>query len=388
MDDIDRRFTQAGILGFSPRDFEAAQAFLLYQRGWSKAKIRKSVMEIGRYGLGRTAAEKSANFVFFPFSFAKKLAMSLGDFVLQAPARALLLHEGLRRYEESGLNERVGEFLERHAPLLQQLKKINNLAYGLSPGRFFLDGLDDNKTNVGKVMQILTSVFVPSGAATPLAQAAGGVGDLAVHAFVPVVVTGEEIDGLDDIATRYIPFIRDLGQFWEAGAEQVTALTEGATPWAQFQDYTDSLREKKRDLDPLAVALGYVDADGLMASVYGDAFRQSYEQHRMELFDKYPTGAKMAQSFESSALTDQKALLDLAEKAEKTAAEEAILELVEKREGYVELASILGLSREVVAAMATQPVREAAMRYAKDRGFVELWDRFLAREFGPISRVA
>jgi hypothetical protein len=56
----------------------------------------------------------------------------------------------------------------------------------------------------------------------------------------------------------------------------------------------------------------------------------------MELFDKYPTGAKMAQSFESSALTDKKALLDVAEKPEKMAAEEAILRLAEKREEYVE----------------------------------------------------
>jgi hypothetical protein len=80
VDDLDRRFTQAGILGFSPRDFEAAQAFLLYQRGWSKEKIHEAVMEIGRYGLGRSAAEKSANFVFFPFSFSKKLVMTSRGF--------------------------------------------------------------------------------------------------------------------------------------------------------------------------------------------------------------------------------------------------------------------------------------------------------------------
>jgi hypothetical protein len=33
-------------------------------------------------------------------------------------------------------------------------------------------------------------------------------------------------------------------------------FTEGETPWAQLQDYTESLRDAKRDLDPLAVALG------------------------------------------------------------------------------------------------------------------------------------
>jgi len=72
--------------------------------------------------------------------------------------------------------------------------------------------------------------------------------------------------------------------------------------------------------------------------------------------------SKMAQSFGSSALTDKKALLDLAEKPEKNAAEEAILRLVEKREEYVRLAELIGLPQEVVAAIATQPMREAAMR--------------------------
>jgi hypothetical protein len=43
---------------------------------------------------------------------------------------------------------------------------------------------------------------------------------------------------------------------------------------------------------------------------------------------------------------------------------------------------------EAVTAMATQPIRGAALRYSKDRRFVALWDRFLAREFGPIRRVA
>lgn len=193
--------------------------------------VREAVAKIGRYGLGRTAAEKSANFAFFPVSFSKKLLATLGDFTLQAPARALLIHEGLGRYHESSLDEKLHELIERHAPLLEQLAKINNLYYGISPGRFFLEGLDDNRTNVGKVMQILTSVFVPSGAATPLAQAAGAAGDIAIHAFVPIVITGESIDraggidGLDDIIRRYVPFVREVDQYWKAAGEQVTALS-------------------------------------------------------------------------------------------------------------------------------------------------------------------
>ena len=395
IDDIDRRMYQAGLLGFQPRNWEAAQAWQLYQRGMPTEKIREAITQIGRYGLGRSAAEKSANFIFFPFSFSKKMLITLGDFVLQAPGRNLLITEGMRRYHQSTLDEKFHDFIEDKAPLLDQLSRVNNLAFGLSPGRFFLDGLDDNRTNVGKVMQSLASVFIPSGAATPLAQAAGGLGDLSVHAFVPIVITGESInraggiDGLDDIIQRYIPFIRELGIYSESAGEQFTALTEGETPYSQFTDYNDELRAGKAELEDVAIALGYSSVDGLLDSDFGSqAFSPQIDQQRMDLANKYPSGFAMSTQFENSGLIDDKALQDLADKPNPSAAEEAILQLAYERENMKMLPDLIGIDSSLAGMIATKRIREIALKWVADQRFAELYERFFEREYGPITRVA
>lgn len=409
IDDTDRRLFQAGMLGFSPRNFEAAQAFMLYQRGWSKEKIREAISKLGRYGLGRTAFEKSANFIFFPFSFSKKLLTSLGDFMLQAPARNLLLYEGLRRYHESSLDERLKDLVNDHLPLLEKLWQVNNLAFGLSPGRFFLEGLDDHRTAVGKVAQVLASVFIPSGAATPLAQAAGGAGDLLVHAFIPVVITGESIDraggvdGLDDILRRYIPMIREIDDYFVRGeggkvvggvvGEQIAAATSPGfrAPYAQLTGYLDEVRSFKADLQPLALALGYSSVDGFLASDIGAPMQARYEQLKEELRARYPSGWRLVTNIEDTALIDQAALNDLArEVAEGRAspAEEAILDIAQNIEVLRFMNGELGVPSEVGDALIGLQVRSLARRWQRDRRFAELYDRFFAREYGPIRAIA
>jgi len=403
IDDIDRRATQAGLLGFKPREHEAAYALLGYRRGWSTEQIREAVAQVSRYGLGRTAAEKSANFVFFPFSFAKKYLSTLGDFLVQAPARALLVHEGLRRYHGSSLDEGFHDLIEDHLPLLDQLAQVNNLVYGISPGRFFLEGITDRRS-VGAVTQALASVFVPGGAATPLAQAAGGVGDLAIHAFVPVVITGESIDraggidGLEDVLRRYVPLVREIDQYFVQGeggtlvggavGEQLTALTQGRAPYAQFGEYLDELREFKAALEPIALALGYASADGFLASNAGTGYQARYKRLREELGRRYPTAERMLSSFESSTMSDQRAMLDLGSKPDRSAAEDAILYLAQIQESWRLIGEVLGLPAELAGSLVARRIRAEAERWVSDRRFAELYDRFFAREYGPIVRVA
>jgi len=404
LDDTDRRLFQAGLLGFQPRNFEVAQAFLLYQRGWSKEKIKEAIAQVGRYGLGRTALEKSANFIFFPFSFSKKLITSLGDFLLQAPARNLLLHEGLRRYHASSADERFHDLIEEHLPLLEQLWQINNLAFGLSPGRFFLEGLDDHRTTVGKVMQILASVLVPSGAATPLAHAAGGVGDLAVHAFIPVVITGESldraggVDGLDDILRRYIPLIREIDQYFVEGrggkivggavGEQIAATLEGKAPYPQLTAYLDEVRAFKHELEPLSLALGYSSVEGFLASDLGAPIQARFEELKQELRRRYPTGFRLVSEIDNAALINEAALADLARLPDPDPAEQQILAIAEKVTLLRMLNEELGVPAEIGGALIGATVRKMALPWSSDRRFAELYDRFFMREYGPIRRVA
>jgi hypothetical protein len=403
VEDIDRRASQVGLVGFNPREQETAYAWMMYQRGWSKKKIDEAVSMVNRYGLGRSAAEKSANFVFFPFSFSKKYLTTLGDWFLQAPARALFLQEGLRRYHASSLDEDFHALVEDHLPLLKQLARVNNLVYGVSPGRFFLQGLTDNRTNLGKVSQILASVFVPSGAATPLAQAAGGLGDFTIHAFVPVVVTGESIDraggidGLEDVVRQYVPLVREIDQYFVQGegrvvggavGAQLAALSEGRTPNAQYRDYVDQLREYKADLQPLALALGYASTDGLFDSQIGLPFKARYARVESELRQKYPTGASMADEFENTVLVRRRAIADIAEKSNRSEAEDAILAIAEEESKWRLIKQVVGLPPEIVDAIAAKRVRDYALRWANDRRFAELYEYLFAAQYGPIRRAA
>ena len=409
IDDIDRRMYMHGLLGFSPRDWEAAQAMMLYQKGMRLSEIKDAVSHIGRYGPGRVAAEKSANFVFFPFSFSKKLLTSLGDFMISAPARAFVLHEGWRRYTESTLRDDVNGFLERHLPLLQKLWTINNLSYGLSPGRFFLSGLTDNRTALGNVMFALGTVFVPSGgAATTAAQAAASVGDLGIQAFSPIIVTGESIKraggatGLLDIVKQYIPFTREINTYffgngpllgpssgfgaqWRANPTWLGG--QGLSPYSQYNDYVDSIRQYKDELTPYALAMGYASVDGLLSSDVGLPLRKKFDDYRMEMAKRFPTGAEMSQQFENTAIQRERAIRDISEKVNRSEGEDAILRVAEEEWKWRMISRTISLPAEVTQGIAAKRIYEFARKYANDRRFQELWDYLFAPTYGPITTI-
>jgi len=389
----EQRMFQQGMLGFSPRNFEAVQAWQMYQLGWGRDKIYEAVAQLGRYGLGRTNAERSANFIFFPFSFSKKLLMTLGDFIGQAPARNLLIVEGLRRYHESIVDEQFHDFVEDRAPILDQLWRVNNLAWGMSLGRFFLEGIDDRRTNVGRVQQILASFFVPSGSATPMQQAIGALGDLSVNLFTPVVVTGESIsrsggiDGFDDILARYIPVVREIDSFWQSFMDQKVALVSPShrTPWSQFQEYSEQKRALKDSYAPISAAMGYATVDGLFQSDLGTPLKSQYDSDVDELRREYPQGWEITTGFENQAAIDEAGLIDLARKIEKTESEEAFLQLIQNVQALQSLAS--WMPEEVARVIEQGTVREFALKWANDRRFAELYHRFLERLYGPIRMV-
>jgi hypothetical protein len=394
VDELERRMYQAGMLGFSPRNWEAAQAMQLYQRGWSMDKIKESVQQIGRYGIGRSAAEKSANFVFFPFSFSKKMLTTMGDFALQRPGRAFLISETLRRYYESGADDQFHDFVEKHVPLLTQLSRINNLAFGISPGRFFLAGLGDNRSNEGKAAFILSQFFAPGGATTALAQGAGATGDWARQAFAPIVLTGESMDragsinNLFDVVNKYIPFARELNQYWTAAKEQKTALTEGGSPWSQFQEFSDQKRAAKAEFEPLAMAFGYQSVDGFLGSDIGAPFKLQLDNQEQQLMQEYPTAASMSRDFTNIAGENEAMMYELEGRPTKTPGEEAILGLMEQIKVFQTIKDLGILDADTIDMMAGQQIRNEALKYAGDARFQELYERFFAREYGPIRRVA
>ena len=227
-------------------DWEASQAWMLMHRhaglnggGVSKKdieEIREQVMEIGRYGTGRSAAEKSIHMVFFPFSFQKKFYKAIADFSVSGPLHNVLIHEGLRRHDQLAASGALTEMMEKYAPIAKVLGQLNNFNYGISPGRFTLEGVKDPLSGTGKAAEALTSFLLPGGAMTPAHQAAGMTGDVLQNLFVPVALDEEGVTQLAKAMDRVIPAIQDMNALWNASGDQLLAVTEGgATRLATLQ---------------------------------------------------------------------------------------------------------------------------------------------------------
>ncbi len=401
-DDIDKRYSAEGLLGFSPAKQRAGAAYILHKRGMPDHEIYEAVHRLTGYGVGRSAGEKSINFVFFPFSFQKKVVAALGDWILQAPARALLIHEGLRRYHASSADEKVNDFINKRLPFLQKLQFVNNLSYGISPGRFFLQGLESThnvlkgqeteygRTPLGKAAFLIGSMLAPGGVATPLASAFGGAGDAAIHAFIPLVITDSTPPHeVEQILQNYIPLTRELGQLGEGASEQYTALTEGGgAPYYQLQSYLDEKRRVDSRYDNLAQAFGYASGDSFLASDVGRSIKPQYDAQVAGLKDKYPTGFRMSTSFTNTTAVNAQMLYDLASKPHRSPAEDLIIRLAEIEDNSKQVADLMGVDHNTALLMTQQQIRKVALKHLKTPGFADLYDRFFSPIYGPIRRVA
>src|SRR5690606_16045902 len=87
-----RRFRSVGILGFSPTDWMTSTFGHLREAGVSAEKAYETVRNIYTYGMtGRSAAELSMNFVFFPFSFTKKTVGHFAKFFAEDLGRLIVM---------------------------------------------------------------------------------------------------------------------------------------------------------------------------------------------------------------------------------------------------------------------------------------------------------
>lgn len=392
VDDLDRRMFQKGLLGFSPIYHEAAQAWILrkrwLQQGMSEAqianKVKESVSEIGRYGLGRSAMEKSAHFVVFPFSFTKKLVTMLSDTIMQAPVRALLIHEGMRRYHESSLDEKMSAFLKENVPIAQNLARLNNFAYGVGPGRFFLEGMTDNQSVLGTAQQAITSVLVPGGSATPLAQATGDVGDYVANMFTPIVIVGEDLKSAPEILEAAVPLWKDVHNWARGLNEQKRVMIEGATKETQYDRYFDSKDELDQQWLSVALEAGYEDVDTFLASEAGAMFAPTYDAELQAIDAENPTAAKERATFTNKGVESALLIEDLKRKTDKTKSEEAILSIWEMIQSAREVASMMGQTQEGLLGAIQKDIRTLAFSHVEDKRFVDLWDEVFRDEFGPI----
>lgn len=136
LEDTSRWFTSVGITGYNPENWMASTFGHLRKAGLSPEESVNAVKRIYAYGeKGRSAAELSVNFVFFPFSFQKKVAMGMAKHLSKDLSRAVFLHDAMKTYDVLDEHFDIGKELKEHIPVARFVSRFNPLAYGLSPGR-------------------------------------------------------------------------------------------------------------------------------------------------------------------------------------------------------------------------------------------------------------
>src|SRR5690554_3031723 len=73
----------------------------------------------------RSAAEMSANFIVFPFSFQKKALTHIGKWMNDDLARSIMIHDALKTYEILDKEYDLDQFWKDHVPMMRQLQRLN-----------------------------------------------------------------------------------------------------------------------------------------------------------------------------------------------------------------------------------------------------------------------
>jgi len=139
LEPLEKYLQQSDVFGiYNPAHMMAWQAYNLEKLGLTDAQITAKLTKINTYG-ERTALERSVNTVFYPFSFNKTLYRSIGGYILDHPGETMLINAGFDLYHKMNLddpNDGLGAWVKKHAPLLDEIKKLNAFEHGTGLGQF------------------------------------------------------------------------------------------------------------------------------------------------------------------------------------------------------------------------------------------------------------
>lgn len=135
MDDVERLTNQADLFNiYNPTDFYKWTAYWLHEQGFRGEELVRRTERVMSYG-ERTAAERSLNAVFYPFSFNKTVMRQFGTYLLTRPAQRVVLAGMLAAYDNlDGPKKR--KWMEDNLPLIKELEKLNALKHGIGLGGF------------------------------------------------------------------------------------------------------------------------------------------------------------------------------------------------------------------------------------------------------------
>ena len=135
LDDAERLVKEADFYNlYSPREFEKWGAYWLNKQGFTDAEIAKKLENVMGYG-ERTAAERSLNAVFFPFSFNKTVMRQFGQVLVTSPGKVMVAKQIINLYDQLHGPD-VLAWLEKNMPVIKEVEKLNALSHGVGLGQF------------------------------------------------------------------------------------------------------------------------------------------------------------------------------------------------------------------------------------------------------------
>lgn len=370
-----------GILGFSVIDHEAGLYHQLLATGMSGDDALEMARSTYGYGSkGRSAAEQSVNFVFFPFSFSKKYVSEMGSFMFDDLSRLNAIHMTLLNYET--LNERydLSSVWEERLPILRQMRDFNPLAFGFSPGRFgganapLIELAMNSKPSRAGIDPIMNA-FIPQALEIASPEQAHDLGDF-MHQSLAIARDSKQL-------------IRDLGDqqyAWIDSPEHVTRRAEEQRGWEAWT----ALREQQK----LTVAVSGADWRAVRGASPGDQWYGVKVQLMAEeraIMERYP-GFKASYDRAASNAAQQNRELRYITNVPTTEGERLLAGFSQEAKTIVEALGV-GEAEPVISDFGLlDPVLHTALRQRaielarRSPEFARLYREFFADTYGPIDK--
>lgn len=396
-DDLDL-LGMRGFFGVNQRSAEMLDGYRMHLRGDDVGDIRKTLEGIYHYG-DRSPLELTANYVFFPLSFQKKVGTALVGWFNQAPARALYMQTALAMYNKMDENGAIKDWVDQYAPLLHQFNKLNVFAYGLGATSGPLGGKNKRVTDAVHAMVVAVS---------------GNKGEAPLGAFLPVAVSAEDRKEAAQTYKRLIPAFSQVMSFWKDLTSQLHITEGGSDDW-QVSNYFDDKHALDQEIEQDMFSQGLTAGrQSLSAKAVSQGYRNWVSEQDAGLKERYPRGAIFAERYTADAIAKSNELMDLATHKYHTPSENAVLTFAslvaqeeadsrgaagsatlspsaKRRYQLQVMASVQkGLPVPDVPGQLTQAqrlaLRQAAGSLAQNYDdFDYYYDRYFADEFGPIK---
>jgi hypothetical protein len=374
-----QQFSRIGILGQDTTAWQASTWHQLMQvkdadgvARFNPQEAYDRVKNMYTYGTtGRSAAEQSVNFIFFPFSFQKKVVTEGAKFLADDLSRAVMLHDSYRMYHELDKEHHLGEKLKEHAPILNKLLQLNMFANGISPGR--LGGINAKlfESGAGAILNL----FSPQGVS--IKNAADGA-------------------NLSELAKSLVPAINDVHQLLQDARSQKNVLFDPSHEIAavQARDGYKAWNDYKTGLYAALKEGGYKPGDVTSATLTKPELapvKIDMETKRDELSKQYPgwVDSKNAAAEKNVLLASEKQMrLDAVAAGTGNVTDLQFHDLevhiadwkdyLKKDQGITNISDADPSVYEDIQGVAREMVR-------MNPDFQKVWDKYYAREYGPLT---